>query len=336
MQLREVGGAEPQRPALVTHELAGNQASVECVAFSADGKLVASGGEDRSVCVWEVSTGQPQRRFEGFPGEVQQVAFLPDRSSVVAWADKGTIYLLDVETGSRRDLIAEYAEDDDLSDTGLEAGPLPIVFGVSPVAPLPAVADSLAFETHLKLWDLDGGTSVETLPPTTSVKQLTCSPNGRQLAICGHGVVVVWDVARGQLRHRCEFDEEAYLEEDCVAWSSDGRTIAVLDAKAGTIRRWDARTGEVSEALKTDVDLMSGIYFPPNNRVLAVRDGPGVRLLDARTCEFLLRLAHRNEFIRRVAFSPDGQAMATAGTARMSCCGTSRDTAACRFARPAR
>jgi WD40 repeat protein len=51
------------RPAKELHRLRGHGSEVHCVAFSADGNILASGGGDKLVRVWDVSTGKELRRF---------------------------------------------------------------------------------------------------------------------------------------------------------------------------------------------------------------------------------------------------------------------------------
>jgi WD40 repeat protein len=82
--------------------LEGHEASTHGLAFSPDGKLMAScsGGSqtinDQTVRVWDLTTGREQRRFEGHRGAVNAVVFTPDGRSVVSGSEDATALVWDI------------------------------------------------------------------------------------------------------------------------------------------------------------------------------------------------------------------------------------------------
>jgi WD40 repeat protein len=168
------------------------------------------------------------------------------------------------------------------------------------------------FESNLRLWDLANGRHVETRSPVLSAQWLAFSPDGRHLAIRGKQLVL-WDVVAGQTRHRFELEKGVVFQRGTIAWSPDGGTIAVLDGQPSKIRLWDAETGDEATTIRPGVHDPNSIHYAANGRVLAVSAALSVLLLDASAGELLLRLRHEGDYIHRIAFSPDGQAMATAG-----------------------
>jgi sugar lactone lactonase YvrE len=70
LDVRRLGGG--------AHTLAGHAVDVRCVAFSSDGKRLASGAEDGTVKMWDTGTGQETLTLKGHTGSVNSVAFSPD------------------------------------------------------------------------------------------------------------------------------------------------------------------------------------------------------------------------------------------------------------------
>jgi WD40 repeat protein len=76
--------------------LTGHTSSVLSVAFSPDGRLLASGSRDKTIKLWEVATGSEVRSLKGHTSDVRSVAFRPDGRLLASGSDDETIKLWDI------------------------------------------------------------------------------------------------------------------------------------------------------------------------------------------------------------------------------------------------
>ena len=82
-----------------TLTLKGHTSAVISVAFSPDGKRLASGSDDRTVKVWDAATGQETLTLKGHTGSVRSVAFSPDGKRLASASDDRTVKVWDAATG---------------------------------------------------------------------------------------------------------------------------------------------------------------------------------------------------------------------------------------------
>ncbi|KFZ20614.1 hypothetical protein V501_00012, partial [Pseudogymnoascus sp. VKM F-4519 (FW-2642)] len=89
--------------------LAGHSGSVWAVAFSPDGKQIASGSDDETIKLWDVRTGGLQKTLAGHSGRIRAIAFSPDGKQIASGSDDETIKLWDVRTGGLQKTLAGHS-----------------------------------------------------------------------------------------------------------------------------------------------------------------------------------------------------------------------------------
>jgi WD40 repeat protein/serine/threonine protein kinase len=267
---------------------------VNCVAFSPDGSLLASGGDDKTVRVRDAATGQVKSPLGG-RNEFNAVAFSPDETHLAACDDNGFVQVWDIRTGrevfSRR--IAPYS---------------PNALSYSPEGRRLAVAVPGGF-----LRVLEAATGKDDLVldgELTYITAVAFSPDGQHLASTGFDKIVrVWDM--GTHKARLLPGHEAGVNS--VAYHPDGKSLATADGD-GIVLLWDATAAHDVRRIRAHRDAVNCVRFSPDGRRLATasRDGT-VKCWDTRAGGLLCLLRAHQRGAKAVAFHPDGRQLASAG-----------------------
>ncbi|MFD3992840.1 NB-ARC domain-containing protein [Streptomyces sp. NPDC058583] len=205
--------------------LEGHTSAVRACAASPDGRWLASAGFDRSIRIWDVTTGSPRRVLDGHTGWIWECAWTPDGSSIVSAGDDGSVRVWDVRSGSCRAVL-----------TGHEGA----VMGCA-VGPDGAWLASAGVDGSVRVWDVRSGSCRAVLTGHEgAVMGCAVGPDGAWLASAGvDGSVRVWDVRSGSCRAVLTGHEGAVMG---CAVAPDGAWLASAGVD-GSVRVWDVRSG---------------------------------------------------------------------------------------------
>jgi WD40 repeat protein/serine/threonine protein kinase len=328
-------------PYLLTYLHGGD--SIRSVAYSPNGRLIASGGKDNALTLWDGSRSLGQALI-GHEGWINSIAFGPDNRLLVSGSADETVRLWDVQSRQPMDepllsnggavwsvavspdgqKIASGNADGTINLWDAEShqpigepltGHSDAVYGLA-FSPDGQTLASSSGDNTIRLWDAQTGDAIDDplVGHNNWVMSVVFSPDGSLLASTGlDRTIILWDTRNYEPVGQIDTEHQNYVRR--LAFSPDGSLLASA-SDDHTVRIWDVGFGDrVGMPLVGHSDAVWGLAFSPDGQNLISGGADGeIAVWDANLrVPFTQTLSGSEDAILSLAFSPDGTRLASAG-----------------------
>lgn len=296
--------------------LTGHELWVETVAWSPDGKLVASGAGDTTVRVWNPDTGEQVQLLHDFNGGIAQVAWSPDSKylALVANMPRNQVQIWDAATWSR---VHAWTSQREVSSVAWSPDGRSLAVGTGG-----QTLGNPSGESSLDVYDVSSGQAQESLMFPTVIAGVAWAPNGQYIAFGTsmeqytpdpRGRVVLWEPAKGggpSTGQNTRIWDNPRDDVLGLAWAPNSQTLATA-GQGNTVLTWDIARTRITGSFGGFQDGVTDITWTPDGLRLAAgsRDRTA-RVWDVASGALLATLRHP-DYVIALGWAPDSQRLVT-------------------------
>jgi WD40 repeat protein len=280
-----------------SHLLPGNSDHVITLGMTPDGKLLVSGGFDRTIRVWDINSKESKRAFTGHKGAIYDLSITPDGRYAVSASDDCTVRIWNLENSELN------------INSQKHYGDINCILYI----PTKKITATCSDDQNIRIWDqVTGECKNEFKGHKDSVLSLVSSNDGRYLfSGSADNTIRIWDLETGECLNVLKGHTDRISS---ITSSACGRRI-VSASWDTTLRIWDLETGECLNVLKGHTDRISSITSSACGRNIASSgDDQTIHIWDIETGRCLTTLKGHTNSVKDLSFTPNGLEIVTSSS----------------------
>jgi WD40 repeat protein len=278
----------------IAKTITGHSSYVNTLAISPDGQTLVSGSADKTIKVWNLSTGQEILTLKSHLNPINTLVLSPDGQTLVSGSADKTIKIWNLSTGQEVRTLQGHS---------------------NPVNSLIISSDwqtlvSGSADKTIKVWNLSTGQEIRTLTGNFSyVNTLAISPDGQTLASgSADKIIKIWNLSTGQ-EIRTLTGHDSYVNS--LAIRSDGETL-VSGSADKTIKVWNLSTGQEIRTLRGHDSWVKSLAISPDGQTIVSGSADNtIKIWNVSTGQEIRTLTGHSNHVNSLAISPDGQTIAS-------------------------
>ncbi len=306
---------------------------VESVAFSSDNSKIASSSRDRTVKIWDASTGQCILTLNSpNQGVVKNLVFNLDGNKLFGYSNK-QILIWDLETGNYRILIESQSRicslissQADILTFGCEDGVVyiwdlnnyefinqfstssDVVLSVRVTDDNQIIACGIK-DKIVKIWNLDNSESIQIQSQSYNISLIDINRNGQYIATgSGEKIIKVWDIDTGLYLQSLS----GHLSEiNAITFSNTNQILATASVDR-TVKIWDITTGKCLKTLQGRADFVHSVILSSDNQIIVSGSQHSIKFWNIDSHKCVSTLFQTKDWISSVIVSSDEKTIACA------------------------